>query len=102
MIKFGEYSKYVSIFSFVLCSAISADELTVIRDNLPEELKGEVEKIFQKRLEFEFHSAGYHVMLETTTGLRTAAGHLVKVHYEKRYMCTYKKTVTELNTLSGY
>ena len=74
------------IFSFVLCSAISADELTAIRDSLPEELKGEVEKIFQKRLEFEFHSAGYHVMLETTTGLRTAAGHLVKVHYKNRHV----------------
>ena len=69
------------------CSAISADELTAIRDNLPEELKGEVEEIFLKRLEFEFHSAGYHVMLETTTGLRTAAGHLVKVlHSEHVYI----------------
>lgn len=62
-----------------LCSAISADELTAIHENLPEELKREVDKAFRKRLEFEFHSAGYHVMLETTTGLRTAAGHLVKV-----------------------
>ena len=50
-------------------------------EKLPGELKAEVDNTFRKRLEFEFHTAGYHVMLETTTGLRTAAGHLVKVHF---------------------
>ena len=58
---------------------ISSDELAAIQERLPEELKGDMDQVFRKRLEFEFHPAGYHVMLATTTGLRTAAGHLVKV-----------------------
>ena len=66
---------YVHVYS-----AISEDELTAIQENLPEELKRDMERVFRKRLEFEFHPAGYHVMLETTTGLRTAADYLVKVH----------------------
>ena len=61
------------------CSVISSDELAAIKERLPEELKGDMEDVFRKRLEFEFHPAGYHVMLATTTGLRTAADHLVKV-----------------------
>ena len=60
-------------------SAVSADELTAIHESLPDELRCVMDNTFRKRMEFEFHSAGYHVMLETTTGLRTAAGHLVKV-----------------------
>lgn len=63
-----------------LCSAICADELTAIQGNLPKKLRVEVDKVFRKQLEFNFHSADYHVMLETTTGLRTAADYLVKVH----------------------
>ena len=60
-------------------SVISSNELTAIRDGLPEELKGDMDGVLWKRIRFEFHSANYHVMLATTTGLRTAADHLVKV-----------------------
>lgn len=31
-----------------------------------------------KRLEYEFHSAGYHLLLEMITGLRTVMSHLVR------------------------
>ena len=33
----------------------------------------------QKHLEYEFHSASYHTMVEVVIALRTAAGHLDKV-----------------------
>ena len=63
-----------------LCfSIISSHELTVIRDRLPDELKREMDTEFWKRLKFEFHPADYHVLLATTTGLKNATGHLVKV-----------------------
>lgn len=58
---------------------ISSDELAAIRQRLPVELKGDMDSSLRKRLEFDFHPAGYHIMLATTTGLKTAAGHLVKV-----------------------
>ena len=38
-----------------------------------------LEKNLQKRLEYEFHSASYHTIMEVITGLRTVAGHLLKV-----------------------
>ena len=38
-----------------------------------------LEENFQKRLEYEFHRASYHTMIEVVTSLRTVAGHLVKV-----------------------
>ena len=67
------------MFCILPYSAVSADELTAIRESLPDELSCVMDNSYRKRMEFEFHSAGYHVMLETTTGLRTVAGHLVKV-----------------------
>ena len=60
-------------------SVISSDELTVIESKLPEPLKINMEKEYYKRLEFEFHASGYHIMQATTTGIRIAAGHLVQV-----------------------
>ena len=78
-------------YSFFVRSAICKDELTAIKENLPEELTVEVDMVFHKRLEFNFHSADYHAMLETTTGLRTAADYLVKVHYTiETHICTHK------------
>ena len=38
-----------------------------------------LEENFRKRLEYEFHSASYHTILEVVTGLKIVAGHLVKV-----------------------
>ena len=64
---------------FPLSSVISPHALTDMQEKLPVNLKAEIEVTFRKRLDYEFHTAGYHAMLETTTGLRTAAGHLLKV-----------------------
>ena len=33
-----------------------------------------------KNLEIQFHSANYQTIMETISGLRSAAGHLIKVH----------------------
>ena len=76
-VSFSSISTAITDFS--PCSVISSDQLAEIGERLPEEMKGDMERVFRKRLEFEFHPAGYHVMLATTTGLRTAAGYLVKV-----------------------
>ena len=37
-----------------------------------------------KRLEYEFHSVGYHTMMELVTALKTIAGHLIKVCRERQ------------------
>ena len=47
----------------------------------------------QKHLEYEFHSASYHTMVEVVIALRTAAGHLVKVP-PTIYLCHFKKICT--------
>ncbi len=33
---------------------------------------------YRKRLEYEFHCAGYHTVMEVISGLRTAIGHLIQ------------------------
>ena len=38
-----------------------------------------LEETLQKRLEYEFHSASYHTMMEVVNGLKIAARHLIKV-----------------------
>ena len=38
-----------------------------------------LKETLQKRLEYEFHSASYHTILEVVIALKNAAGHLVKV-----------------------
>ena len=70
---------YHSPSFFPLSSVISAHALTDMQEKLPANLKVEIDVAFRKRLDYEFHTAGYHAMLETTTGLRTATGHLLKV-----------------------
>jgi len=37
-----------------------------------------VEDTYRKQLEYEFHSASYHTIMEVITGLRTAVSHLIK------------------------
>jgi hypothetical protein len=64
--------------AFHQACVISSDELTVIESKLSEPLKINMEKEYYKRLEFEFHASGYHIMQATTTGIRIAAGHLVQ------------------------
>ena len=62
-------------------SIISLDEIADIKLSLGELLTKHMDEGRLKHLEFEFHTAGYYVMLHTTTGLKTAAGYLVKVSY---------------------
>ena len=38
-----------------------------------------LKETLRKRLEYEFHSASYHTILEVVIALKNAAGHLVKV-----------------------
>ena len=33
----------------------------------------------ERRLEYEFHSANYHILTDIVIGLRTALGHLIQV-----------------------
>ena len=48
-------------------------------EKLPEEYKSPVEDTLQKHLEYQFHSADYHTILQIITGIKTALGHLIKV-----------------------
>ena len=48
---------------------------------LPEEFKHNIENGNLMCIEFAFHSSDYEIMQKTTTGLRTAVGHLVQVMY---------------------
>jgi len=41
-------------------------------------LQVQVEDTYRKQLEYEFHSASYHTIVEVITGLRTAVSHLIK------------------------
>ncbi len=38
-----------------------------------------IEETQQKRMEYDFHTAGYHSLVEVVTALKTVAGHLIKV-----------------------
>ena len=40
--------------------------------------QSQLEDTYRKQLEYEFHSAGYHAIMEVVTGLRTVMGHLIK------------------------
>ena len=48
-------------------------------EKLPDSYKADVEEVLLKRFEYEFHSAGYHTLVEVITGLRTVVSHLMKV-----------------------
>ena len=61
------------------CSVVSSIELTDIERRLPKELMRPIEKEFLLHLEFEFHTSSHNIIQATTTGLRVAIGHLVKV-----------------------
>ena len=41
-------------------------------------LQIQVDDTYRKQLEYEFHSASYHTIMEMVTGLRIAVGHLIK------------------------
>jgi hypothetical protein len=47
-------------------------------EQLPDSFKLPLPDPLIKRFEYEFHSAGYHLMIEVVTALRTVCGHLVK------------------------
>ena len=66
------FSSYYSLVNL----ALDVNEMT---EKLPEEYKTPVEETVQKQLEYQFHSADYHTMLQMITGLKTALGHLIKV-----------------------
>ena len=66
------FSSYYSLVNL----ALDVNEMT---EKLPEEYKTPVEETVQKQLEYQFHSADYHTMLQIITGLKTALRHLIKV-----------------------
>ena len=41
-------------------------------------VQSQLEDSYRKQIEYEFHSAGYHAIMEVVTGLRTVMGHLIK------------------------
>ena len=53
-------------------------ELNLLPSN-PQPPQVPLEETLQKRLEYEFHSASYHTILEVVIALKNVAGHLVKV-----------------------
>ena len=57
----------------------STVDLAAMTEKLPDCYKTEMEATLLKRFEYEFHSAGYHTLVEVITGLRTVVGHLMKV-----------------------
>lgn len=38
-----------------------------------------IEATQQKTMEYDFHTAGYHTLMEVVNALKTVAGHLIKV-----------------------
>ena len=66
-------------------------------ERLPVEFRVHLHEALLKRFEYEFHSASYHLMMEVVTGLRTVAGHLMKILEEEtdEYGDLAKETVPE-------
>ena len=54
-------------------------------ERLPEEFKFPLSEPLQKRFEYEFHSASYHLLNEVVMALRTVIGHLTKALEEVRH-----------------
>lgn len=53
----------------------------------------------RKRLEYEFHSACYHTIMEVVAGLRTSVGHLIKEvsgAANRQYFYTHHTSLTHL------
>ncbi len=47
-------------------------------DNLPDNFKHTLHKDLLNLIEYEFHSASYHLLVEVVTGLRIIIGYLIK------------------------
>lgn len=62
----------------------TAHDLQDMSERLPNTFKVPLPDPLMKRLEYEFHSANYHLMVEVLTALRTVTGHLVKALEEGR------------------
>ena len=62
----------------------TAHDLQDMSDRLPENFKAPLPDALMKRVEYEFHSANYHLMMEVLTALRTVTGHLVKALEDQR------------------
>ena len=60
-----------------------------IMERLPDNYKLPLEDMVLKQLEYEFHSASYHTLVEIVTGLKNVVGHLIKVCNDIFY--TYEK-----------
>ena len=50
-------------------------------------LQIQLDDTYRKRLEYEFHSASYHTIMEMVTGLRTAVSHLIKEVGTQNILC---------------
>ena len=64
------------LYYSVVQSTLDLADMTA---SLPDNYKVPMEDMVLKRFEYEFHSAGYHTLVEVITGLRTVVGHLIKV-----------------------
>ena len=62
----------------------TAHDLQDMCERLPNTFKEPLPDPLMKRVEYEFHSANYHLMMEVLTALRTITGHLVKALVEGR------------------
>jgi hypothetical protein len=56
-----------------------AYSITSLIDSLSPSLRLPLPQAKERQLEFEFHSASYHLLTEIVVGLRTAIGHMIKV-----------------------
>lgn len=65
----------------------TAHDLQDMSQRLPYSFKAPLPDPLQKRFEYEFHSASYHLMVEVLTALRTVTSHLSKALEEKRQHC---------------
>ena len=71
------------LYYFFSLSAIEADMMT-ISNKLLDEFKAPMDDQNKKELKVHFHSSSYHTIMETVSGLRGVAGHLIKVSYQSK------------------
>ena len=57
----------------------AAYSLSSMEENLHKSLQLQLPDGLEKRLEYEFHSASYHLLTDIVVGLRTILGHMIKV-----------------------
>ena len=66
---------------YIFSSSIGAAfDLTSLKDLLPQTFTSPLDADLTRHLEYEFHSANYHTLTNIVIGLKTALGHLIKVH----------------------